>query len=224
MLAGHFAIGLAAKRIAPQVSLGTMVLAAMLADVLAFPLVMAGVEHFRIQSGAQSNRMVGDGIAYSHSLLTDAVWGALFAAVYFLWRRNRLGAWVLFGAVLSHWVLDVVSHRPDMPLAPGVPAVFGLGLWNSIPATLVIEGGLWLAAIVWYARATHSKTRAGTWAFWGGVAVLTLAWWGNITATPTSNPNAAAAAASLVFFSCFVAWGYWMNRLRLVEAHSDAPD
>lgn len=219
MLVGHFAAGFAAKRIVPQVSLGTAVLAAMLADVLAFPLVILGIEHFRVQSGALHNRLVGDGIAYSHGLLMDAVWAGLFAAVYFSHRRSWRAAWVLFGLVLSHWVLDAISHRPDMPLAPGMATVFGFGLWNSIPATLAVEGGLWLAAIVIYVRETTSKTRLASWIFWGGIALLTLAWWGNITAAPTADVAPRAAAGSLVFFAAFVAWAFWVNRLRPARAY-----
>src|SRR5437588_5182684 len=69
--------------------------------------------------------------------------------------------WLLSAAVLSHWLLDgrypgMVSHRPDMPLAPGIGltfGLFGLGLWNSIPATLIIEGGFWFLAVTLYVRA-----------------------------------------------------------------------
>jgi len=218
VLVGHFAAGLVAKRIVPQLSLGTAVLAAMLADLLAFPLVLLGIEHFRLQPGAQHNRLVGDSIAYSHGLLMDAIWAGLFAATYFLLQRSARAAWVLFGAVLSHWLLDAVSHRPDMPLAPGAGAAFGLGLWNSIPATVVVEGGLWLAAITLYVRGTSPGTRLESWIFWGWIALLTLAWWGNIVATPVQDLGPAAAAGSLAFFGCLVAWAFWVNRLRPARA------
>src|SRR2546423_8429935 len=141
MFVGHLAVGLLGKRIEPKVSLGTWTLAAMLADLIVFPLLIVGVEHFDVVPNVTTHRMVGRDIVYSHSLLMDAVWGALFASVYFLRRRNARGAWLLAAAVLSHWLLDVISHRPDMPLAPGVNVYLGLGLWNSIPATRLVEGG-----------------------------------------------------------------------------------
>jgi hypothetical protein len=156
-------------------------------------------------------------IAMSHSLLMGAVWAALFAAAYFLRRHYPRGAWILFAAVLSHWFLDFVSHRPDMPLAPGVHRYFGLGLWNSIPATVIVEGGFWLVAIVLYARATHPKNRAGVYAFWTVVVLLTLAWYNNIAGPPPRNPHT-APIVSLIFFSLVVAWAYWMNRLRPAKA------
>jgi hypothetical protein len=61
----------------------------------------------------------------------DGLWAALLAAAYFLKRRNPRGAWVIFGPVLSHWLLDWISHRPDMPLVPGLHRYFGLGLWGK---------------------------------------------------------------------------------------------
>jgi hypothetical protein len=216
VLVGHFAVGLAAKRIEPTLLLGTVVFAAMLADVLAFTLVAAGIEHFRVAADVQRNRLIGENIIYSHSLLMDILWGALLAGAYFLWRRNARGAWILLGAVVSHWVLDVVSHRPDMWLGPGIPGVFGLGLWNSIPATLVVEGGMWLLAIILYVRPTRANKRAGIYAFWSGVVLLTLAWLSNISAPPSSGGGAVSAAlTSLVFFACAIGWAYWVNRARL---------
>lgn len=217
MLVGHLAVGLIAKRLEPKVSLGMWVLAVMLADLLVFPFMLAGLEHFRVEPGAELNRVVGDGIAYSHSLLLDAVWAALFAGAYYLRRRDPRGAWLLFAAVLSHWLLDFVSHRPDMPLAPGVRAVFGLGLWNSLPATLIVEGGFWLLAIILYVRATRPEKRAGVFAFWAGVALLTLVWFGNITAGMNPDP-VKAALGGLILFSLMVAWAYWVNRLRPTQA------
>src|SRR3989442_478926 len=129
MLVGHCAVAFVAKRVEPKISLGTLVLASMLADLLWCIFMIAGIEQVQFKPGTgAANYLVASDIAISHSLLTDAIWAALFAAAYFLRRHYPRGAWVLFLAVLSHWLLDFVSHRPDMPLAPGVPRYFGLGL------------------------------------------------------------------------------------------------
>ena len=111
MLVGHLAVGLVAKVIEPKVSLGTWIMAALFADLVTFPLLIAGIEHFDNVPGAQLNRTIGRDIVFSHSLLMDIVWGVLFAAIYFLGRRYARGALLLGAAVLSHWLLDVVSHR-----------------------------------------------------------------------------------------------------------------
>jgi hypothetical protein len=204
MFVGHLSIGLIGKRAEPGISLGTWLLAVMLADLICFPLLIAGVEYFH---GALGH------IPYSHSLLTNVIWGALFAAGYCLLRRYPRGAWLLFAGVLSHWVLDVISHRPDMQLSPGISNVWGLGLWNSVPATLIVEGGFWLLAIIVYVRAAHPKTRASHFAFWVGIALLTLLWYGNIRRGMDPDP-VRAGVGGLILFSLVVAWGYWMNARR----------
>jgi membrane-bound metal-dependent hydrolase YbcI (DUF457 family) len=218
MHVGHFAVGLLAKRVEPKLSLGTLVLAAMLSDFLWAIFLFAGIEHVRFKPGrGAANYADAYDIALSHSLLMDVVWGALLAAAYFLRRRYPRGALVLFIAVLSHWVLDVLAHRPDMSLAPGTDRFFGLGLWTSLPATIIVEGGFWLLAIILYARATRPKNRWGVYAFWSVVALLTLVWYNNITGPPPPSARV-AGISSLIYFSLVVAWAYWMNRLRPAQA------
>ena len=216
MLVGHLAVGLVAKRIEPKISMGTWILAALLSDLIFFPLLIAGVEHVDVVPGANLNRAVGRDIVYSHGLLMNVIWAALFAAIYFLRRRYPRGAWLLFAVVLSHWLLDFISHRPDMPLAPGTHQVFGLGLWNSLPATLIVEGGFWLLAVILYARATHPIKRAGGYVFWIGVVLLTLVWHGNLRAGIDQSP-VKAGIGGLIAFGLMVAWAYWANRLRPVR-------
>jgi hypothetical protein len=214
MLVGHIAVGLAAKRITPRVSVGTTVLAALLPDLLWCTFLLAGVEHVELRPGRGAvNYLAASDIALSHSLLMDAAWGALLAAAYYFTRHYARGAWVLFAAVMSHWLLDFVAHRPDMALAPGVHRYFGLGLWNSVAATVIVEGGMWLLAIVVYVRATRAKKRTGVYAFWIVAAFLTVVWHGNIAGPPPPSPRA-MALSSLIFFSGVVAWAHWMNRLR----------
>jgi membrane-bound metal-dependent hydrolase YbcI (DUF457 family) len=214
MLVGHFAVGLTAKRIEPGISVGTLVLASMLPDLLWCILMFAGIEHVQFKPGiGAANYFMASDIAISHSLLTDGLWAALLAAAYFLKRRSLRGAWAIFGVVLSHWLLDWISHRPDMPLSPGVHRYVGLGLWSSIPAALIAEGGFWVLAVILYARATHPNTRMGVYAYWTVVAVLTLAWYNNLAGPLPPNPQM-VSLSSLLFSSLAVGWAYWMNRLR----------
>jgi hypothetical protein len=205
-------VGLLAKRVEPKVSLGTFVLAAMLADFLWVIFLITGIEHVEYKPGmGAANYVASMDVPWSHSLLMDVIWGGLFAGVYFFRRRYPRGAWVLFAAVLSHWLLDLVSLKS--PLAPGIHEEYGLRLWTSVPATIVVEGGFWLVAIIVYARATRPKNRLGTYAFWIGITLLTLSWYRNITGPPP--PSALAAGiSSLIYFSLTVAWAYWINRLR----------
>jgi len=214
MFVGHLAAAMVAKRIEPQISLGTAVLAAWLSDTLLGPFWIAGLDQMRYGSGrGAANYLVVTHVAWSHSLLTNALWGALLAGTYLWRRRYRRGAIVLFATVLSHWVLDWISHPPDMQLAPGLEHRFGLGLWTSVPATIVVEGGFWLLGIVLYLRATRPANRWGIYVFWIVAAFLTLAWYNNIAGPPPPNIPA-APFIGLVFSLLMVAWAYWMNRLR----------
>ena len=107
--------------------------------------------------------LVGHDVSYSHSLLVDTILAVLLATAYLLCRRDRRGAVVLFLALASHWFLDVASHRPDMALTPGGRRQFGLGLWNSIPATLLIEGVPWLVgALIYWRQAVPGLARAAS--------------------------------------------------------------
>jgi len=222
MLVGHCAVAFAGKRLEPQLSLGTLMAATVLADLLTFVFILVGLEHWTINPGKTGIYALElDRVAWSHGLLPDVLWAGIFAGGYFLWRRHAAGAWLLFAAVLTHWILDWISHRPDMPLAPGLDGRYGLGLWTSVPATLIVEGGLWLIALVVYVRATRATKRTGIYIFWLVVAFLTLSWINNITATPPAGETLTIAAiSSLTFFTLLVAWAYWMDRVRTPECQT----
>jgi hypothetical protein len=213
MLVGHYAVGLVAKRAEPRINLCTLIFGAMLADFAWCIFMILGLERVQIKSGmGAGNYFYGTNIAISHSLLMDVVWASLLASAYLLWRHYPRGALVIFLVVLSHWPLDLVSHRPDLPVAPGMHTYVGLGLWRSIPATLVVEGGFWCFAIILYVRATCSKSPTGTFVFWSGIILLTLVWLGNIAGPPPQNPKT-APFASLFLFSLTVGWAFGVNRL-----------
>jgi membrane-bound metal-dependent hydrolase YbcI (DUF457 family) len=216
MFVGHLAVSLAAKRVAPRVSLATLILAAALADVLWIVFFTVGLEQVVIEPGimaANSLNLVS--VPFSHSLLMDAVWGLLSAGIYFWARRDSRGAWVVFAAVLSHWVLDVATHRPDMPILPGIDTRIGLGLWNSRAATLIVEGALWSAAVALYVRATRPSRRAGTYAFWPMIVILTALWLVSLRGDPPPS-LAALARVNTVFFAVVLAWAAWMDHARTI--------
>jgi len=214
MLVGHLAVAFAAKRAQPRVSLGTLALASLAPDVLWCCFQLAGIEHVRYQPGmGAAHYLAALDVPWSHSLLMNAAWAVLSAGGYYWLRRRGRAAWLLFAVVLSHWLLDWVAHPPDMPLAPGLDGRFGLGLWRSVPATILVEGGCWLAAPIVYARAFRAKKLAGAIAFWLVAALPTLAWYNNIAGPPPPHPEAAPVASS-IFFSPIVTWAYWFDRLR----------
>jgi hypothetical protein len=131
--------------------------------------------------------------------------------------RPTWGAWAIFIVCISHWFLDVASHLPDMPLAPGFGLKLGLGLWTSLPATIAVEGSMWAVALFLYARVTRSRSRVLAVVFWIVVVLLTAIWIANFFAPPVPADGSAVTGApqSLVFFGLVIAWAYWMNRTRI---------
>lgn len=217
MFLGHFAIGLGAKRIAPAVSLGTLFLAVQFADLLWPVFVMLGFESFVIQPGITAFTPL-DFVhyPYSHSLLMSLLWGLAFAIVYFFAGRGRKqAAGMLALLVLSHWLLDVASHRPDMPLMPGSDILVGLGLWNSVPATVIVEGLMFVAGIFLYLQTTTATDRIGVYAFWGLIAFLVLINLGNIFGPPPPGVEAVTRSALAIWL--LIAWGYWIDRHRTLR-------
>jgi len=205
MFLGHIAAGIAGTRAELRLPLGTAILASQLPDAVWPVLLLAGVERVTIAPGDTAvTPLRFDHYPWSHSLIAVAVWGGVVGALY-AWRTGarRAGALVTLLA-LSHWVLDVISHRPDIPVFPWGGPKLGFGLWNSVPATLVVELGL-LGAAVW-AYARGRKPRRG---FWILMVVLVLLYVGNLFGPPPPNVPAIAVSA-LVLFP--VLW-YWGNRM-----------
>lgn len=215
MFLGHFAVGFAARRLAPTASLGTLFLASQFVDLLWPTLLLAGVERVRIEPGITAVTPL-DFVHYpvSHSLLAVLGWGALFGLVSFALRRRRRESMVLAVTVVSHWLLDLIAHRPDLPLLPGGGVKLGLGLWNSVPATLALELSLFAAGVWLYVRATAARDATGRWALAGLVAFLLLVYLGSVFGEPPSGVSAVAWVGQAQWL--LVAWAYW------VDAHRSA--
>jgi hypothetical protein len=172
MFLGHYGVALAAKRAAPRASLATLFIAAQFLDLLWPILLIAGVEHVRIAPGiTRVSPLDFYDYPISHSLVTALGFGALVGAIYFALQRKAREALIVGALVPSHWLLDLIVHRPDLPLTPTGKARLGLGAWNSFPLTLALELGVFGGGLAIYLRATRAETRAGSW----GLAALAIA-------------------------------------------------
>ena len=207
MFIGHFALGLAAKRAAPQVSLAVLFAAAQLADVLWPIFVALGLEQVRIAPGNTAfTPLEFVSYPYSHSLALLVVWGLAFG--WLVAVRARPGVFgVIVALVASHWVLDYITHRPDMPLYPGGPKV-GLGLWNSIPGTVAVEVPMYLAGVWVYFASTRARDRAGRYGFAFLAAALLVIYIGNLTGPPPPSVTVlwTAAIAGTVIILAAALW------------------
>jgi len=214
MFIGHFALGFAAKPAVPRVSLAVLILAALFADVLWPILVLAGVEQVRIDPGNTAFTPL-EFVSYpwSHSLLLLAVWGVCLGAAYRIIFGGRRTVVVLALLVISHWVLDWITHAPDMPLYPGGPKE-GLSLWNSIPLTMVVETLMFAAGLYVYMRTTRAKDAIGRWGFVSlGVTLAAIYFVDGLFGAPPPTILAlcvVGVAASVVF----TAWAWWTDRHR----------
>ena len=212
MFIGHFAVAFAAKKLSPKTSLGMLVLAAEWIDLIFPVLILAGLEHAGIRPGANAFlRLDLTDYPISHSLVAVLGWSVLLGGLV-LWRtRDRTAALVVAATVLSHWLLDFVTHTPDMPLWPVGPLV-GLGLWKSLTGTVAVEslmfaGGLWL-----YFRATAARDRSGTWGVAALAAFLVLLYVGNLTSPPPPDVQSFAAVGLAAWL--LPVWAWWGDRHR----------
>jgi len=212
MYIGHYAIALAAKRAAPKTSLGTLIAAAQMIDLIWPILVLTGIERVTIDPG---NTVVTPlnfaEYPFSHSLISVMGWASLFAGLYWVMTRYRAGAMTIWIAVVSHWVLDMISHRPDLPLYPGSEKLLGLGLWNSLTATLLLEGGLFAAGIVIYLRTTTARDRTGKIAFWALIVFLVTTYLLNLFGPPPPPGSERVVVLTALLLWLLVPWGYWID-------------
>ena len=217
MFLGHFAVGMAAKRAAPKASLGTLLMAALFLDLLWPLFLLAGIEQVRIDPGNTAVTPL-DFVAYpwSHSLLMAIVWAGLLGWIVRARGTNAAGAFWVGVCVTSHWVLDWVAHRPDLPLFPWGGPKFGLGLWYSLPATVAVEGLLYATGIGIYIATTRAKDRVGSIAFWS-LAVFIAALYALATFAPPPPDTRAIAVTDIALIVLF-GWAAWADRHREVRA------
>ena len=213
MFLGHYGVAFAARRAAPRTSLGTTIFAAQWLDELWPILLLAGVERVRIVPGLMAANSL-DFVHYpiSHSLLTALGWAVLIGVVYFAVRRYGRGAWIVGASVVSHWLLDAPMHRPDLPLWPGSTTLVGMGLWNSVALTIVVELTLFAIGLAIYLRTTRARDRVGKWGLWAMVALLLVFFLGGTSGAPP--PNERSLAMVTLGLWLFVPWGAWVDRHR----------
>ena len=215
MFIGHFGLGLAAKKVSPRTSLGTLWMAAQFLDLIWPLLLLAGVERVEIDPGNTAVTPL-DFVSYpiSHSLLAAMGWAFLFAGIYWIATHYNTGAFWVWLLVLSHWILDAISHRADLPLYPGSSHLIGWGLWSSRLDTVIVEGALFIWGAILYRRAAQPRDGVGRYAFRTLVVFLVLVYLGNLLGPPPPNTRSVALLGLSGWL--LIVWAYWIDRHRQV--------
>jgi hypothetical protein len=213
MFIGHYAIGFAAKKYAPQISLGWLFLAVQFLDLLWPSLLLIGIEKVDINNDQnQQTPFLFTSYPISHSLLMVLVWSLLFGLIYWLLKKNLQSAMILGLCVFSQWVLDFIVHYPDLPLYPGVSPKVGLGLWHLPVIENIVEFIMFIAGITIYLKLTAAKNKTGTYLIWALIILLVAAATANISGPPPTDVTAVAWGAQLLWI--FVGLAFWADHNR----------
>ncbi|MBS1819084.1 MAG: hypothetical protein JSU08_14215 [Acidobacteria bacterium] len=217
MFIGHFAVGFAAKRVVPRVSLAVLFVAVLFADILWPVLVLLGTEQVRIEPGNTAyTPLAFVSYPWSHSLVMLVAWGVAMGGAYRGIFGGRRSFVVLAALVVSHWVLDWITHAPDMPVYPGGPT-YGLSLWNSVSGTMAVELALYATGVWIYTASTRATDRIGQWAFLSLATLLVLIY---LADSLMGTPPPSVTAICIVALSgavLFPAWAWLADRHREVR-------
>ncbi len=213
MFIGHYGAGFAGKKVDSRPSLGTLFFAAQFLDLLWPFLILTGIEHVKIVPGLMAaNPLDFTFYPYSHSLLFAVIWGFLFGLIYFFFRKNIKGSILLGALVVSHWVLDLIVHRPDLPILPWSDFKVGFGLWNSVPFSITVEVVIFALGAYLYSSATRAKNKTGKYAFLGLLIFLFVVYISNVFSPPP--PSAEAIGYAGLSQWLLIAWAYWVDHNR----------
>mgnify|MGYP007086363788 CR=1 FL=1 len=215
MFVGHYASALAARAIEPRAPLWTYVLACQALDVVWGSLVLAGVEKVAVDHDLPGNTLVLSHMPYTHGLPAAVFWSVVFGAGLMLWLKlpRRVGV-VLGLTVFSHWLLDFLVHRPDLPLLWDEPKV-GLGLWNyPVPEQALEMGLLAMAAAAWgWRRGVEGRSWKAAPLFLGFLLFLQVV----PLVSPVSEAGLGVGGSALAAYmvTCVFAW---MTEPRVVRS------
>ena len=213
MFIGHWAPAFVAATHPRAPRLGTLFVAAQLVDWGFFALLLAGAEKMRVVPEITvMNPMDLYHMPWTHSLLASAVWAAGFALLVWLVRRDWISAAIVAAVVLSHWLLDLLVHRPDLTLA-GAPPKLGLGLWNYPAIEMPLELALTFGAMAWFLRRSRGP--------WVPVAVLGVLLAGlqafNWFAPPPTTVDAGTSLLAFFAYGLATLAAVWLGTSRTLR-------
>lgn len=214
MFIGHYGIGFTAKKIDNKPSLATLFFASQFIDLLWPILLLLGLEKVEVDPGNTAFSPLNFVYyPFSHSAFGVLIWAVLVGVIYYLIKKNLKSSLLLAVLVMSHWVLDLLVHRPDLPILPWSQLKVGFGIWNSVILSVLLEGAVFIGGAYIYNKYTKEKNAKGKYGFWGLVIFLGVIYLMNIFGSP---PPSAEAIAYVGFSQwLIVLWAYWIDKNRL---------
>ncbi len=213
MFLGHYGVALAAKGLDKKTSLGTMFIASQFIDLIWPLFVVTGIEKVKIEVGNTVFTPLNFVYyPFSHSLGAVLLWALLFGAVFYAIKRRMRSSVILSFLVISHWLLDYLTHKPDLPLFPWTQQKVGLGLWNSFDLTIIVEMFIFTAGAVIYFLNTHSHNEKGFIGIWTMLVFLTAIYFLNIFGPPPPSDIVVGYMGFALWI--FVVWAYWTDKYR----------
>ena len=211
MYIGHFAPALAARAASPDAPrLGTLFVAAQLVDLAFFTFALVGVENMRVVPGITAiNPMDLYDMPYTHSLVGTSVWAIGLGIVVWWWLRSSAAAAWAAMVVLSHWLLDLIVHRPDLTIA-GTPPKLGLGLWNYPAIEMPLELGLVALSFWFYLSRTRGPVGPALILLAVMLAFQAINWFGP---QPTEY-SIAMPLTALFSYAMLIALAHWVGTTR----------
>jgi len=188
-------------------------MAAQWVDLVWPVLLLFGIERVQIDPGNTAFTPLNFVYyPFTHSLVGVLIWAVLFAAVYYFIKKNLKVSVFLGLLVISHWLLDLVVHRPDLPLTLSNEHMVGFGLWNNVLLTIIVEGLIFFAGVIIYTKVTRANDKIGKYGTFGLIVFLIIVYIMNITGPPPDNTMAIAIVGNAQWL--IVAWAYWIDRHR----------
>ncbi|MBU1095995.1 MAG: metal-dependent hydrolase [Bacteroidetes bacterium] len=213
MFIGHFGLGLAAKKIDSKPSLGTMFLASQFIDLLWPTFLLLGIETVKVEPGNTAFTPLNFSFyPFSHGLFSVIIWAILFGGVYYFFKKSIKSSIILGALVLSHWILDLFTHIPDLPILPWSEFKVGFGLWNSVLFTVIVEGFIFAAGSYLYLTSTKAENKKGSIGLWSLLGFLIIIYISNLAGSPPPDQLAIAIVGQSQWL--LIIWAYWIDRNR----------
>lgn len=213
MFIGHFGAGFAGKKFENTASLGTYFMAAQWIDLIWPILLLFGIEKAEIKPGITTVTPLDfTYYPFTHSLFGVFVWAVVFGMIYFVIKKKSRTAIILGLLVLTHWFLDLLVHIPDLPIFPGYSLKVGFGIWNSLHATIILEGLIFTLGVYFYYKSTKAKNKIGTYLLIGLIVFLIVMYISNLVGPPPPTIEMIGIVGNAQWL--IVLWAYWIDKNR----------